>query len=117
MNIAVIVTSLLTMLPAMNHSQPDDVVSIDNDQVETTDNVSSTLLTKARHLKTTIKPGYGEFYRRSAWASLDENQPATALSTLEELSQSYETLFDQWDSYRIAGRIYSSMENHEQAAA
>ncbi len=98
--------------------QPGDILTVEPNQVDSTANVASELLGKARLLKLSEKSGHGAMYRRAAWASLEIQPPnhSLALVILDELMQQPESLFDKWDGLRIEARVYLAIQNDQLAA-
>lgn len=79
----------------------------DTGVIDVTPPSASELLTKARALKATVSPGYGDFYRRAAWAAFQDapEDVSDAILILDELLVDPESVFDVFDAQRIAGQL------------
>lgn len=106
-----IIGSLL-VLNASTLIDPEDPVVIIDPETQTATQVQSysqTLLLDARQRKLTGKSGFGDHYRRAAWAAADETPTniSTSIAILQELIAEPETAFDVYDAYRILGQLHS----------
>jgi len=72
-------------------------------------NQSQTLLIDARQRKLTGEAGYGDQYRRAAWAAIEETPDDLLfpVSIIQELLAGPETVFDVFDAYRILGQLHN----------
>ncbi len=111
--------SLVLLLPVACADQPQDILTVDSNQVDSTRNTQGELLHKARTLKSSGKSGYGAMYRRAAWASLESlsSDNSETLAILDELKLQPESMFDQWDGLRIEGRVHLAMQANQLATA
>lgn len=102
----------ILILNTFSISNPEDPVIVVDSETQTVEEVQSesqTLLFDARQRKLSGKSGFGDHYRRAAWAADDENPDDLSLSVaiLQELLSEPETIFDVFDAYRMLGQIYS----------
>lgn len=108
---AIVFACSLALANSISGNPEDPVVVIDPETQTATQvqSESQTLLLDARQRKLTGKSGFGDHYRRAAWAAADEDATniSTPVAILQELIAAPETTFDVYDAYRILGQLHS----------